>query len=190
MRMVEPNRALCNPVARTSSYSCDKLCTATLFQGHLELLPLRSVRVRTGRRRAWSAVLLNAAAQAQQATGQVLRATTVSDLELLVSGVDQEVLVYHRTAGVNKWKRVGLVNTDTATLELVAGTQFYFLGNTPIVPADFVPFPTCEPGYFKNELKECQRCDAGKYTNEQDLAMCITCPMGNAKPLALHVTVV
>ena len=65
MQMAEPRHALCSQVGKTSSCSCGKLCTVWASLGHLELLPLRSVRMRTGLRQAWSAVLLNAA------TGQV-----------------------------------------------------------------------------------------------------------------------
>ena len=93
--------------------------------------------------------------------------------------MDQEILAYYRTGDVNKWERVGLVNTGTATMDAVAGTQFYFLGNTKNVPADYVAFPTCYPGYFKNELKECQVCDVGRYSHDQDQLMCTLCPSGD-----------
>ena len=79
---------------------------------------------------------------------------------------------------VTKWRTVGSINVANQTLQLSSDAVVMFLGNSQVVPVAVVDPPTCMPGQFKNQFKQCVACQPGRYSDTEDVLMCSPCPSG------------
>ena len=92
------------------------------------------------------------------------------------TGMLVQIQGYGLYGEVPEWKSIGIVNVELLSLDLDG--EFIFLGNTSVVPVDFVPSEVCQPGYWQNSLKECIPCSMGTYSDTNAQLMCNQCPLG------------
>ena len=97
-----------------------------------------------------------------------------------------QVKGYGLYEGVLEWKHIAVVDDVTMTLTLEG--EFIFLGNSSVVPVDYVPFAVCALGYWRNSLKECIPCDLGTYTDEHDQLVCTECTAGECCFACVFIT--